>query len=125
VRTPDIEGVAIHDGPESCIGVCEGVGEALTGTCRPAVEPRNHSFGVPTSSHETEGHITGGVSASRRSVDPARSENLGMYGVLPREDWEIPMLACLVDHQAGRLSTARENWIWPTFRDRVGPIVMR
>jgi hypothetical protein len=31
MRTPDIEGVAIHDGPESCIGVCEGVGEALTG----------------------------------------------------------------------------------------------
>jgi hypothetical protein len=31
MRTPDIEGVAIHDGPESCIGVCEGDGEALTG----------------------------------------------------------------------------------------------
>jgi hypothetical protein len=31
MRTPDIEGVAIHDGPESCVGVCEGVGEALTG----------------------------------------------------------------------------------------------
>jgi RNA-directed DNA polymerase len=31
MRTPDIEGVAIHDGPESCIGVCEGEGEALTG----------------------------------------------------------------------------------------------
>ena len=31
MRTPDIEGVAIHDGPESCAGVCEGDGEALTG----------------------------------------------------------------------------------------------
>lgn len=31
MRTPDIEGVAIHDGPESCAGVCEGGGEALTG----------------------------------------------------------------------------------------------
>jgi hypothetical protein len=31
MRTPDIEGVAIHGGPESCIGVCEGEGEALTG----------------------------------------------------------------------------------------------
>ena len=28
-----IEGVAIHGGPESCVGVREGVGEALT-TCR-------------------------------------------------------------------------------------------
>ena len=26
-----IEGVAIHGGPESCVGVREGVGEALTG----------------------------------------------------------------------------------------------
>jgi RNA-directed DNA polymerase len=31
MRTPDIEGVAIHDGPESCAGVREGDGEALTG----------------------------------------------------------------------------------------------
>ena len=26
-----IEGVATHDGPESCVGVREDVGEALTG----------------------------------------------------------------------------------------------
>jgi hypothetical protein len=26
-----VEGVAIHDGPESCVGVREGVGEAWTG----------------------------------------------------------------------------------------------
>ena len=31
MRTPDVEGVAIHDGPESCAGVCEGGGEALMG----------------------------------------------------------------------------------------------
>ena len=31
MRTPDIEGVAIHDGPESCIGAREGEGEALIG----------------------------------------------------------------------------------------------
>jgi len=31
MRTPDIEGVAIHDGPESCAVVREGGGEALTG----------------------------------------------------------------------------------------------
>jgi len=38
-----IEGVAIHGGPEPCVGVREGVGEVLDrGTCRPAIEPRNH-----------------------------------------------------------------------------------
>ena len=56
------------------------------------MEPRNHSFGVPTSSHETEGHITGGVSASR-AVGPARSENLCMYGALPRENREVRNLS--------------------------------
>jgi hypothetical protein len=69
-------------------------------TCRPAIEPRNHSFGVPTSSHETEGHIADGVTASR-SVDLARSENLCMYGVLLRENREVPLLAQPDDHWSG------------------------
>ena len=38
-----IEGVAIHDGPESCVGVREGGGEALTGVrAGRAIEPRNN-----------------------------------------------------------------------------------
>ena len=69
------------------------------------MEPRNHSFGVPTSSQEMEGHTAGGASASR-SVDPARSENLCMYGVLPRENREVPLLARRADHQAGRSGKA-------------------
>jgi hypothetical protein len=37
-----VEGVAIHDGPELCAGVREGVGEALTGVrAGSAMEPRN------------------------------------------------------------------------------------
>jgi hypothetical protein len=37
-----IEGLATHDGPESCVGVCEGAGEALTGVRAGwAIEPRN------------------------------------------------------------------------------------
>jgi hypothetical protein len=36
-----IEGLATHDGPESCVGVREGVGEALTGArAGRAMEPR-------------------------------------------------------------------------------------
>jgi hypothetical protein len=39
-----IEGVAIHGGPESCVGVREGAGEALTGVrVGWAIEPRNES----------------------------------------------------------------------------------
>ena len=37
-----IEGVATHGGPESCVVVCEGGGEALTGVrAGRAIEPRN------------------------------------------------------------------------------------
>jgi RNA-directed DNA polymerase len=62
-----IEGVAIHDGPESCAGTREGAGEALTGVRAGwAMEPRNHHFGVPTLSHEAEGNIAVSVSASGR-----------------------------------------------------------
>ena len=62
MREPYIEGVAIHDGPESCAGVREGGGEALTGVrAGRAIEPRNQAFGVPTPSHEAEGNIAGGV----------------------------------------------------------------
>src|SRR2546430_835480 len=38
----DIEGVASHGGPESCVAVREGGGEALTGVrAGRAIEPRN------------------------------------------------------------------------------------
>jgi hypothetical protein len=43
------EGAAIHVGPESCVGVREGAGEALTGErVGRAIEPRYQRFGVPT-----------------------------------------------------------------------------
>ena len=41
MKEPYIEGVATHDGPESCVGARKGVGEALTGVrVGRAIEPR-------------------------------------------------------------------------------------
>ena len=58
MKEPYIEGVATHDGPESCAGFREGVGEALTGVCIGwDIEPRNPMDGVPTSSIHAEGNI--------------------------------------------------------------------
>jgi RNA-directed DNA polymerase len=68
-----IERVAIHGGPEPCVGRPRGrqrsVGRGRAGW---VIEPRNQRFGVPTLLREAEGNIAGGV--YRESLaDPARS----------------------------------------------------
>jgi hypothetical protein len=43
MREPHVEGVAIHDGPESGVVIREDGDEAKDrGTCGPGIEPRNH-----------------------------------------------------------------------------------
>jgi len=90
MRTSDIEGVASHGGPESCAGVREGVGEALTGgRAGWAIEPRNQLF------VGADVVVVGGRQHRRQRyrellVDPARSKNLCMHGVSMRENREIP-----------------------------------
>ena len=83
------EGVAIHGGPESCVGDPRGRSEALTGVhVGRAIEPRNNHFGVPTLSSRWKATLP------RRYreplVGPARSENQGMRGAFMRENREIP-----------------------------------
>jgi hypothetical protein len=46
-------------------------------------------FGVPTPLNRPEGNIAGGVMRESPG-DPARSENLCMYGISMRENREIP-----------------------------------
>jgi hypothetical protein len=45
--------------------------------------------GVPTLLNNAEGNIAGGA-MRESSADPARSENLCMYGIFMRENREIP-----------------------------------
>ena len=92
-KEPDIEGVAIHGGPESCVGVREGVGEALTGgSAGWAIEPRNPW------SRGADVVAKGGRQHRRQryrelSSGPARSVNLCMRGSFMGENGEIPWLA--------------------------------
>ena len=62
-----VEGVAIHGGPESCVGVREGVGEVLTGVRAGwAIEPRNSCIRGADAVQVAEGNTAGSVFASWR-----------------------------------------------------------
>ena len=89
-KEPDIEGVAIHGGPESCVGAREGAGEALIGVRAGwAIEPRNQ--GVRGADVVNRGGRQHRWQRFRELlVDPARSKNLCMHGVSMRENREIP-----------------------------------
>jgi hypothetical protein len=115
-----IEGVAIHGGPESCVGVRKGAGEALTGVrVGWAIEPRNHLVrGADVVSRGGRPHrwlVRGADVVSRggrphrwqryRELpgDPARSENPCMRGISMRENREVPRLpARLISARAAR-----------------------
>lgn len=65
MKEPYIEGVAIHDDPESCAGARKDDGEAFDrGTDGLGIEPRNQPFGAPTPLSQAEGHTRRDASAS-------------------------------------------------------------
>ena len=84
-----VEGVATHDGPESCVIVREGEGEAFDrGTCGPGIEPRNQKFegadAVKPGGRQHDRH------RYRKMLSgPARSETPSTYGTSLRENREI------------------------------------
>jgi RNA-directed DNA polymerase len=68
--------MAHHPNPVSCAARREVAGEVLTGeTCGPAIEPRNHDFGMPTPLCEAEGHRAHDNKCKPCS-HPARSKTL-------------------------------------------------
>jgi hypothetical protein len=117
MRTLCIEGLAVHDDPESCAGVREGAGEALTGVrAGSAIEPRNQGFRGADA-------VKRGGRQHRRSryrewpADPARSKTRCMHGVSRRENREVPWSPALADDApswmvrgvAGRRVAGREG----------------
>lgn len=83
------EGVATRGGPESCVDVCEGVGEALTGVGAGwAIEPRNRLSGADVVNECGRPHRQ--QRYRELWVDPARSEILCMYRASMCENREIP-----------------------------------
>jgi hypothetical protein len=85
-----IEGIAIHDDPESCVVARKGAGEALTGARAGwAIEPRNQGDrGADAVKHDGRQHLR--QRHRKLPEDPARSKNLCMHGISMRENREIP-----------------------------------
>jgi hypothetical protein len=90
MRESDIEELATHGGPEPCVVVREGGGEASVGVrAGRAIEPRNLLV------WGADAVLQGGRQYRRRrfrepSADPAGSKNLCMYGISGRENREVP-----------------------------------
>ena len=90
MRESNIEGLAVHDGPEPCVVVREGGCEASVGVrAGRAIEPRNLLvWGADAVLQCGRQHRW------RRfrepSADPAGSKNLCMYGISGRENREVP-----------------------------------
>jgi hypothetical protein len=101
-----VEGVAIHDGPESCVGVREGVGEVLTGVRAGwASEPRNSCIRGADAVQVAEGNTAASVFASWRGPrgvrEPVHARDLSM-----RENREVPWSPACGDGWAGRAGKA-------------------
>jgi hypothetical protein len=97
-----VEGVAIHDGPESCAGGREGAGEALTGVRAGwAIEPRKHSI-QSADAVEKRGRRDRRSRYRERLLGSAWSKNLRMHGISMCENREVPRSPSPAGRGAGR-----------------------
>ena len=103
MKEPYIEGVATHDGPESCVGVREGAGEALTGVRAGwAIEPRKHS-NQGADAVDKRGRRDRWSRYREWLPGPAWSKNLCMHGISMRENREVPRSPVPVDDAPSRM----------------------
>jgi hypothetical protein len=102
MREPYVEGVATHDGRESCVGVREGAGEALTAVRAGwAMEPRNGVGSGCRRRHEVRkarslAALSRAVGGPRAVEEPVHARNLRA-----REPGD-PAIARHGDGRAGR-----------------------
>jgi hypothetical protein len=101
-----VEGVASHGGPESCVGVREDAGEALTGVHTGwAIEPRNVSS-PGCRRHAPERKATSVAALSRVVIGPrVVEEPVHVWNLQAREPGD-PVVTRLADHRAGRSGKA-------------------
>lgn len=113
MQESDIEGLATHDGPESCGCIRKGVREALIGEkAGRAIEPRNQQ-NQSADAVIVSGRPHGAPRKGELGDGCARSQNLSMRGNSMRENRESPSLSCKDGSQDRRKKaggrTARMN----------------
>ena len=102
-----VEGLATHSGPESCVAVREGSGEALTGVRAGRVFSRESCSlrGADAVRRSGRPHPVRRYRETLR--DPARSETPCTYGNTSRENREIPCPPA-ADGAAGRVGKSKD-----------------
>ena len=85
-----VEGLAAHGGPESCVAVRKGRGEALTGVRAGRVLSRERKSLRGADAVEVCGRLHPAHRNREMRRNPARSKTPCMYGNTSRENREVP-----------------------------------
>jgi RNA-directed DNA polymerase len=101
------EGVASHTGPESCVGVRKGEGEALTGERAGRVYSRETNSLRDADAVEEGGRPHPARRYRETRWSPARSETPSMPGRTSRENRESPW-SPVGDGPAGRVGKSTD-----------------
>jgi hypothetical protein len=101
------EGLATHSGPESCVAVRKGSGEALTGARAGRVFSRESESLRGVDAVRRSGRPHPGRRYRETLRDPARSETPCTYGNTSRENREIPCPPA-ADGAAGRVGKSKD-----------------
>jgi len=108
MKESNIEGLATHDGPEPCVVVRKGGGEASVGVrAGRAIEPRKDKSDRGADALTTGGRQHRWRRFRESPADLAGSENLCMRGISMRENREIPRSPARLDGGAGRAGKAQ------------------
>ncbi len=103
-----VEGLATHSGPESCVVVRKGTGEALTGVRAGRVLSRERTFLRGADAVRRSGRPDSVHRYREMHRGPARSETPCMHGNTSRENREIPCPPA-ADGAAGRVGKSKDT----------------
>src|SRR3990170_4457834 len=107
MKESHVEGLATHDGPESCGAARKGGVEALTGVRAGRVLSRERNFLRDADAVGGCGRLHPVHRYREMHRSPARSETPSTYGNTSRENREIPCLPA-ADGAVGRVEKSKD-----------------